>query len=313
MSPLRYLSLKRGVVTIFVLVIGFHLLLLAKHHLNPNIFHRFTQDWFHQRQIKLLSTHKPGRTLTLHGKISLTRAVVFSMNTRHGKSDPSWLSHYGNALRTFAYSVAEPNSTERNQTDPSEPVVGTYIVPANAGREASLYLTYIIDNYDRLADGNVFLHGHYQSWHQKSDLNGIVENINWDYDGFYNLRCVSKGAFPHICSTQYPIPGWRNSDDKYQRTFGRVWDNVMKPYGFGDELPKQITTNCCAQFFASKATIRANNISFYVQARNEIFKERESGMEIGMVMEFLWHIIFTRESIFCPAFEDCYCRAYHIC
>jgi hypothetical protein len=37
----------------------------------------------------------------------------------------------------------------------------------NRGREASSFLKYIVENYDRLPERIAFIHGHEETWHQR--------------------------------------------------------------------------------------------------------------------------------------------------
>lgn len=50
----------------------------------------------------------------------------------------------------------------------------------NRGREASVYLQFIVDHYDNLPDRTVFLHGHYApGWHSVN-IAEILRHLNWD-------------------------------------------------------------------------------------------------------------------------------------
>ena len=199
------------------------------------------------------------------------------------------------------------------------------VVPVNKGREAMVYLTYIINNYDNLPDSNLFVHGHHESWHQKSNLNGIVEHLNWDYNSFANLRCVIKenaGDSPRLqkkCITYQPTPRLSSNfscvnitGPSYLCHFDQLWVNVMEKYGFG-ELPSFISTQCCSQFFVSKQTVLRNSKEFYMDLRREIMKDNTDSYNVGISFEFLWHIMFTNQSVFCPTYEECYCKLYNLC
>lgn len=185
-----------------------------------------------------------------------------------------------------------------------------------------VYLSYIIEN---LADSNIFLHGHHESWHQKSTLNGIIEHINWDYDSYSNLRCVSKennherANHQKKCITYQPDPSSHSNvsclhiaGPSYLCHFDKLWVNVMQKYGFGD-LPSIISTQCCSQFFASKQSILRNSKELYVDLRKEIMEENTDSYNVGISFEFLWHIIFTNQSVSCPPFDECYCKLYNLC
>ena len=47
--------------------------------------------------------------------------------------------------------------------------------------------------------------------------------------------------------------------------------------------------------------------------RREIMKDSTDSYNVGISFEFLWHIIFTNQSVFCPTYEECYCKLYNLC
>jgi hypothetical protein len=68
--------------------------------------------------------------------------------------------------------------------------------PKNKGHEVMVYLTWIIDNYDKLPDVAMFMHAHQLTWHN-DDLLGndavqLVKRLSrqrvWR-EGFVNMRC----------------------------------------------------------------------------------------------------------------------------
>ena len=79
----------------------------------------------------------------------------------------------------------------------------------NKGHEASVYLTYIIDNYDFLPNAMVFIHSHQKHKHG-TRAEPIYEGIDYDNfksiralrlafvldNGFANLRCLNSPGCP---------------------------------------------------------------------------------------------------------------------
>ena len=45
-----------------------------------------------------------------------------------------------------------------------------YNIPVNKGNEASVYLKYIVDNYDNLPDFTLFIHDDERSWHHTGSV-----------------------------------------------------------------------------------------------------------------------------------------------
>lgn len=290
-----------------------------------------SQDWQKRRQIRLPLVP----TARLHGPATLRRAIILSSHTRHGRVNLTWLERYSglemnfyrvsngtaaSAVASAAASVSSPVASAIADTVIAN--MTTKQVNANVsslpdprrggGREATVYLTHIIAHYDNLADANVFLHGHITSWHQRQSLPEIFDWLNWDHKGFFNLRCPSKGAFPHGCSVQTPVLFSPGGGDAYQQFFTLVWRRVLQPHGFG-ELPALLEAACCAQFFVSKAAILQHSRAFYQALLGEISRREGSGEEVGMVFEYLWHIIFSRQAVLCPDYNECQCEVYNIC
>lgn len=79
----------------------------------------------------------------------------------------------------------------------------------NKGHEASVYLTYIVDNYDFLPDVMIFIHSHQKHKHG-TRAERVYEGIDYDnlesiralslefvlQNGFANLRCLRNPGCP---------------------------------------------------------------------------------------------------------------------
>jgi hypothetical protein len=70
--------------------------------------------------------------------------------------DISWIARELPGLNTSIYHVDAP---------PSE-----LQIPKNKGHDAMVYLTYIIDHYNELADTTIFIHPHQTTWHNNDLL-----------------------------------------------------------------------------------------------------------------------------------------------
>jgi hypothetical protein len=67
----------------------------------------------------------------------------------------------------WAYKL--PNITKFYIYDKEMPE-SEYNVPVNKGNEASVYLKYIIDHYDQLADYTFFTHDEEYAWHHSGSI-----------------------------------------------------------------------------------------------------------------------------------------------
>jgi len=80
------------------------------------------------------------------------------------ETNTSWVAEFFPSVPAHVY-IAD---------DPTAP----YTVRKNIGHESSVYLTYIIDHYDKLPDIVVFLHGKRYQWHNEDPLYGKLTNPN---------------------------------------------------------------------------------------------------------------------------------------
>ncbi|KAG9635931.1 hypothetical protein KCU64_g14818, partial [Aureobasidium melanogenum] len=68
----------------------------------------------------------------------------------------------------------------------------------NKGREANVYLTYIVENYEKLPSTIAFVHAHEGAWHIDADGYSNIKSLsslNIDFvqsNGYANLRCIAN-------------------------------------------------------------------------------------------------------------------------
>lgn len=193
--------------------------------------------------------------------------------------------------------------------DPSAP----FHPPENKGHEVMVYLTYIIDQYDSLADINIFMHAHRYAWHNNEILDrDAVQMITRlspervQREGFTNMRCHWEPGCPN-----WMHPGAVNEDNnkKEEVEFAKAWSELFP----GDLIPQVIAQPCCAQFAVSRDRLRALPKSKYVRLRNWLLRTPLRDSISGRVWEYLWHFVFTGQHIVCPKEHVCYCDAFGIC
>ena len=152
-------------------------------------------------------------------------------------------------------------------------------IPINKGREASVYLKYIIDYYDVLPEFTFFIHDEEYSWHH---LGSIIDRYNEAIDSkelFYNINSFYLGPYSHI-SEKKELMEWYNK--------------FIEPYIPFEKLPNKdwlIGYKGCAQFLVNKNLIRNLPLKFYQDIYNWIL-EFHDGKLAGFFLEWTWHLFW---------------------
>lgn len=203
------------------------------------------------------------------------------------------------SLTTAIYTVDDPHATLHP--------------PKNKGHEVMVYLSYIIDFYDNLADTNIFMHSHQKAWHNNElldrDAAKMVRYLSDERvarEGYMNLRCHWDPGCP-----EWLHPGntvW-NEDKQEEVLLARFWTQV-----FPDEaVPKVLAQPCCAQFAVSGERIRALPRERYVAMREWLLGTGLEDYLSGRIFEYVWQYIFSKAAVHCPSMSACYCDGYGVC
>ncbi|GFF22290.1 hypothetical protein IFM46972_00232 [Aspergillus udagawae] len=205
--------------------------------------------------------------------------------------------------------------------------------PLNKGHESMAYLTYLIDHYDALPSTIAFLHSHragfFLAWHVDAPLHDNVaamRALQLDFvqrNGYVNLRCnwnpgckaahrinrhitdqvwaeIFDGtSTPPLNATTSPASAEMAADAAPQQKF------LAKP--------KEVGAACCAQFAVSREQVLQRPRDDYIRFRQWVIDTDKDDASSGRVMEFLWHVIFGQEAVYCPDEEVCYCQVYGKC
>ena len=185
--------------------------------------------------------------------------------------------------------------------------------PKNKGHEVMIYLTYIIDHYDSLADVNIFMHSHQFAWHNDDllDQNAalMIQRLSSERvqrEGYVNLRCHWHPGCP-----DWMHPGATEVDINKQEEvlLAKSWSELFPM----DEIPDVLAQPCCAQFAISKDRIRQLPLSRYVFFRDWLLRTPLSDALSGRVWEYVWHYLFTGQNVVCPKEHICYCDGFGVC
>ncbi|KAK7980371.1 hypothetical protein PG989_012828 [Apiospora arundinis] len=204
-------------------------------------------------------------------------------------------------------------------------------VPKNKGREAMVYLTHIVDNYDTLADTTAFFHAARFAWHNDDpdyDAVPTLRRLRLDYvqqSGYVNLRCVwvigcPDEIHPHLDAEEEEDeqPNEEGKGDKQQppkkeTTTKAIYKRAFEELLPGEPVPDVVAVSCCSQFAVSREAIRRRPREDYVRFRDWLLHTPLTDDLSGRVMEFAWHIIFGKASVHCPSTEACYFNLWGLC
>ena len=157
-------------------------------------------------------------------------------------------------------------------------------IPVNKGNEASVYLKYIIDNYDNLSDFTFFIHDEEYAWHHSGS---IIDK--------YNEAVMSKQLFFNIndkCNWDK-----KNLIDKHIYVRLLQWyDEYIEQYIPISKVPNNLdfiySYFGSAQFLVHKDLIRNLPKEFYIKLYNWIITTNLPNYLSGRYLEWTWHIFW---------------------
>ncbi|KAI1869030.1 uncharacterized protein JN550_006017 [Neoarthrinium moseri] len=208
--------------------------------------------------------------------------VVASL--RH--EDTSWLPTYLPEWKANVYVV----------DDPEAPLT----VSVNRGRESMVYLTYIIDHYDRLPNNIIFMHASRFAWHNDDpDYDAIptLRNLQIPYlqeTGYVNLRCVWVIGCP---SEIRPVEDELNKDDSRPMTkdiYKQAFEELLPEL----PMPAIVAVSCCSQFAVTREAVQKRPREDYLRFRQWLLETPLGDDRSGRVFEFAWHSEFS-----CPYYQ----------
>jgi hypothetical protein len=185
--------------------------------------------------------------------------------------------------------------------------------PKNKGHEVMVYLTFLIDNYDNLPDIVVFLHSHRFAWHNEeifdTDAVEMLRRLSPERvfrEGFMNLRCIWAPGCP-----DWMHPGALEEDaNKQEETMlARSWGEIFPEL----PIPQVLAQPCCAQFAVSRDRILSIPKTRYTFYRDWLLRTELSDYISGRVWEYLWHVVFTGQDVYCPKEHVCFCDGFGLC
>ena len=213
--------------------------------------------------------------------------------------DVSWIQQEVLDLNLTMYTADDPQA----QLHP----------PKNKGHEVMIYLSYIIDHYDTLADIQIFMHAHRWTHHNNlflgADSSQMLRRLSNEHvirEGYVNMRCHWDPGCPewlHFNSTK-ELMG--KQEEAY---LAKSWKELFSLEPF----PAYLAQPCCAQFALSRERILSIPLSRFVFFRDWIMKTPLTDYISGRILEYTWQFIFTGKGALCPAEHICYCDGFGLC
>lgn len=156
-----------------------------------------------------------------------------------------------------------------------------YNIPVNKGNEASVYLKYIIDNYENLADFTFFIHDDEYAWHHSGSIITLFDEAVLSNKLYYNINNNS------ILGSIITNP-WYNDI--------LIWyNNYIEKYIPINTLPNKDWTlyhRGAAQFLVHKSLITKLPLEFYKNLYNWIITTDMTNDKSGRFLEWTWHIFW---------------------
>ncbi|MCJ1372349.1 hypothetical protein MMC20_003573 [Loxospora ochrophaea] len=220
-----------------------------------------------------------------------------------------------------------------DKAHPNPSTTSTLHTPLNKAREATPYLTYLLTHYDSLPDIILFLHAHRDgptSWHV--DFNDTthsnvdaVRALRLPYvqeQGYVNLRC---GPIPGCTGGIHPATTTADLNDNNssnmttpdpfppQTTISLAIRDAWQYIFPSTPLPDDLAVACCAQFAVTREQVHARGRDVYERFFEWVRETELDDSVSGRAAEYLWHVLFGKENVHCPAQEICYCEVYGRC
>jgi len=157
-----------------------------------------------------------------------------------------------------------------------------YNIPVNRGREASVYLKYIIDHFECLSEYTFFIHDEEYSWHHEGSIIDRFKEAIDSKELYYNINNFILQDFNE-----------NNTESEKERLewYEKYIENYI-PYNL---LPKKNWVNGehkgCAQFLVHKSLIINFPKKFYEDLYEWVINFRDSWLA-GIFLEFSWHLFW---------------------
>ena len=168
-----------------------------------------------------------------------------------------------------------------DKENPSNPLN----IPVNKGNEASVYLKYIIDNYDELTDYTFFIHDEEYAWHHTGSIIDKFNEAVISNEKYYNIndKCHWNRRNLIDNNTYQELLKWYNMFIEKYIPISKVPNNSDFIYNYLGS----------AQFLVHKDLIRNLPKEFYKNIYDWIITTNLPNSVSGRYLEWTWHIFWN--------------------
>ena len=197
-----------------------------------------------------------------------TIIIVSHYSKSRPKKDIKWVAKFTKlGFHTLIYDHISSN------------VSSLYSVPENKGREASVYLKYMIDFYDSLQMYSAFIQDDEESWHHKGSIVKLVKDLVGTDIKYKNMnnRCLSTIEPNNL----YPM---------MVNYFNKCLKSYIGPIEkYGDWTAGY---KCCAQFIVHRDLIHKYPKKMYENMYRYMMDEKHNEKAKGHMFEWTLHLLF---------------------
>lgn len=157
-----------------------------------------------------------------------------------------------------------------------------YNLPNNVGKEASVYLRFIIDYYNFLPSYVIFLHDEEYSWHHQGKIADLVLEAQGQRHKYHNFNKVRQ------CSIK---------KNEWWKHISAWFDQYLAPFigpreKYGDWTMGQ---RCCAQFLVHRDRIHQFPKTFYEDLYGWIMTTPLDSEISARFLEWTWFLLFDKK------------------
>jgi len=207
----------------------------------------------------------------------------------HYNESLSWVDHLreiNTSIKTFIVSKTDPNSF--------------LYQPHNKGFEASAYLEFIVNMYDKLPEWCIFVHGHEYSWHHEGAMHALIastissihrglkyKNINKCPPNYYIYDSIDAGFHGDNQERKIALlDGLRTVRDC-------IHLGMFQPLGIEKCIPVTYAAKPAAQFLVHRDLIQKHSHETYKSLLRLLYSTPYDDKNKACVYEAMWNRIFT--------------------